>query len=253
MIRNLFLAALIAAFGAGAVYSLVQQWRVSPLIIAAEAYEGAPVEEHSHEVPPGAAAAAAVPAQEAQEHAHEHGEDEWAPQDGFERTAYTIAANFLAAAGFALILGAVSMFAGIPITFANGLLWGLGGFAAFQLAPSFGLAPELPGMPAADLGARQVWWIGTVLATGAALLLVAKFRAGWALGAAVVLIALPHVIGTPAAPEEASAVPAHLATEFAAATIGSGVVLWLLLGLGFGYVNDRLAARQPAAAQGALA
>ncbi|MEI2612914.1 MAG: CbtA family protein [Candidatus Promineifilaceae bacterium] len=37
---------------------------------------------------------------------------------------------------------------------------------AFQLAPAFGLPPELPGMAAADLGARQVWWCGTALATG---------------------------------------------------------------------------------------
>lgn len=247
MIRNLFLAALIAAFGAGSVYSLIQQWRVTPLILAAETYEGAPAEEHAHD------AGAAAHEHEAAAPAHEHGADEWAPQDGVERTGYTILANILAAAGFALVLGAVSMFAGLPITLANGLLWGLGGFAAFQLAPSFGLAPELPGMPAADLGARQAWWIATVAATGAALVLVAKVRTAWALGVAVVLIALPHLIGAPAAPDEASAVPAHLATEFAAATLGSGAVLWLLLGLGFGFVSDRLAAPRRSALEGVRA
>src|SRR5690606_12559626 len=99
MFRNLFFAALVAALCAGLVTSAFQAWRVTPLIFAAEAYEGA-APEHAHEETAGEADAA-VPA-------HAHDEDEWAPQDGFERTAYTLFANFLMAAGYALILGAVS-------------------------------------------------------------------------------------------------------------------------------------------------
>jgi adenosylcobinamide kinase/adenosylcobinamide-phosphate guanylyltransferase len=45
------------------------------------------------------------------------------------------------------------------------MFWGLAGFAVFTLAPGLGLPPELPAMPAADLLARQVWWIGTAAAT----------------------------------------------------------------------------------------
>src|SRR3546814_4839555 len=56
------------------------------------------------------------------------------------------------------------------------------------LAPAYGLAPELPGMPAADLAARQVWWVGTALSTGAACLLLAKTRAGWAFAVVIALV-----------------------------------------------------------------
>ena len=245
MFRNLFFAALAAALCAGLITAAIQHFRVTPLILHAEQFEdgghshGAEAEghEHAHD------AVAADPAEP----------EEWAPQDGFERTAYTTLATVLAAAGFALIIGAVSMFAGIPITFANGFLWGIAGFLTFSLAPAYGLAPELPGMPAADLGARQVWWIGTALATGAACLLLAKTRAGWAFALAIALVVVPHLIGAPAAPDEPSAVPAHLATEFAAITLGTSLVFWLVLGALFGRFNDLLAARAAALPAGAKA
>ena len=140
MIRNLFAAALLAALCAGLITAGLQHFRVTPLILHAETFEGegghshgeqavaadhehaAGTPEHSHD----AAAAAATAAEP----------EEWAPQDGFERTAYTTLATVLAAAGFALVIGAVSMFAGLPITFANGFLWGLAGFVTFSLAPA---------------------------------------------------------------------------------------------------------------------
>ena len=256
MIRNLFAAALLAALGAGLITAGLQHFRVTPLILHAETFEGEG--GHSH------GAEAVVPAHEHPEGtpAHSHDDavatnvaapEEWAPQDGFERTAYTVLATVLAAAGFALVIGAVSMFANIPITFANGLLWGMAGFVTFTLAPAYGLPPELPGMPAADLVARQVWWTGTALATGAACLLLAKTRAGWAFAVATALIVAPHIIGAPVAPDEASAVPAHLATEFAAVTLGTALVFWLLLGTLFGKLNDTFAARQATVPTGAVA
>ena len=64
----------------------------------------------------------------------------------------------------------------MPIGWREGLLWGLGGFAVFMLAPSLGLPPELPGMPAAELGPRQVWWLLTAAATAAGLALLAFRR-----------------------------------------------------------------------------
>jgi len=251
MIRNLFAAAILAALCAGLVTAALQHFRVTPLILHAETFEGEG--GHSH----GA---------EAHEHAEgtpEHSHDavaatlaepeEWAPQDGFERTAYTTLATVLAAAGFALVMGAVSMFAGLPITFANGFLWGIAGFVTFSLAPAYGLAPELPGMPAADLAARQVWWVGTALATGAACLLLAKTRAGWAFAVAIALVVIPHIVGAPAAPDEPSAVPAHLATEFAAITLGTSLVFWLILGMVFGKLNDVFASRSATIPAGAAA
>lgn len=243
MFRNLFFAALVAALCAGLVNAAIQQFRITPLILHAETFEGegghshgSGEAEHTHDA---AATTAAEP-------------EEWAPQDGFERTAYTTLATLLAAAGFALVIGAVSLFAGIPITFANGFLWGIAGFVAFSLAPAYGLAPELPGMPAAEVLPRQIWWAGTALATGGAMLLLAKTRAGWAFAVAIALVVIPHIIGAPVAPDEPSAVPAHLAAEFAAVTLGTALVFWLILGIVFGKLNDLLAARSANPA-GALA
>jgi predicted cobalt transporter CbtA len=47
------------------------------------------------------------------------------------------------------------------------------------------------------------------------------------------------MVGAPAAPDEPSAVPAHLATQFAAATLGTAAVFWIILGAGFGRRNDQ--------------
>ena len=45
------------------------------------------------------------------------------------------------------------------------IAWAAAAFVATGLAPAAGLAPELPGMPAADLVARQSWWFLTATAT----------------------------------------------------------------------------------------
>jgi cobalt transporter subunit CbtA len=257
MIRNLFAAALFAALAAGLLTAAIQHFRVTPLILHAETFEGEGGHSHAAE----AVAADHEHAAGTAEHSHDDAvastaaeePEEWAPQDGFERTAYTTLATVIAAAGFALVIGAISMFANIPITSANGLLWGAAGFITFSLAPAYGLAPELPGMPAADLFARQLWWTGTAIATGTAFVLLAKTRASWAIAVAVALIVAPHIIGAPVAPDEPSAVPAHLATEFAAITLGTSAVFWAVLGTLFGRLNDLFAARSAATPIGAIA
>ena len=82
---------------------------------------------------------------------------------------------------------------------------------------------------AADLVARQIWWVGCVAATATSIFGVAKFCNWPAVAIGIVLILLPHVIGAPSEPQEASAVPAHLATAFAASTLSVGAAFWLLL------------------------
>jgi cobalt transporter subunit CbtA len=243
LFQRLFFAAVLTGLAAGLAMSAVQHWQVIPLILEAEEYETAEpavtAAEHSHE------AEAAAHEHDAAAADHTHDEDAWAPQDGAERTFYTVLANLLNSIGFALLIGAVSVLAGIEITARNGIVWGLAGFAAFQLAPAFGLAPELPGMAAAELGTRQVWWWATALATGLAALGIAKFRSWPAVVIGAVLILLPHVIGAPPAPDEPSAVPAHLATAFAAKSLGTGAVFWLIAGPLLGWLNERFA-RMPA-------
>jgi cobalt transporter subunit CbtA len=234
LFQRIFFAAVLSGLAAGVAMSAVQQWQVTPLILEAEVFESAaPAAEpagHSHE--------AGAPA-------HEHDADAWAPQDGAERVFYTVLANLLNSIGFALLLGAVAVLAGLEITARNGIVWGLAGFAAFQLAPAFGLAPELPGMVAADLGARQLWWWATAIATGLAALGIAKFRNWPAVVVGAALILAPHIFGAPLAPDEPTAVPAHLATEFAAKSLGAGAVFWLVVGPLFGWLNERFA-RMPA-------
>lgn len=232
--QRIFFAAVLAGLAAGLAMSAIQQWRVAPLILAAEVYEtdeATASADHSHD--------AATPA-------HQHDESAWEPQDGVERIFYTVLANVLGGIGFAMLLAAVSVLAGLEITAKNGVIWGLAGFLSLQLAPAFGLPPELPGMPAADLVARQTWWIVTAVATGAGILAIARLRNWTGIVIAVVLILAPHVWGAPQlAAEHASAVPANLATAFAANSLVAGAVFWLIAGPFLGWLNERLA-RSPA-------
>jgi len=241
LFQRIFFAAVLAGLAAGFAMSAVQQWRVAPLILQAEVYETAEAPaEHAHDADtPAHDHAEAAPA-------HEHDENAWAPQDGAERVFYTVLANVLASIGFAMLLAAVSVLANIEITAKNGVIWGLAGFLCLQLAPAFGLPPELPGMPAADLVARQTWWLATVLLTGAGILAIAKLRNWTGIVIAAVLILAPHVWGAPQLfAEQASAVPANLATQFAANSLFAGAVFWLLVGPFLGWLNERFA-RMPA-------
>jgi cobalt transporter subunit CbtA len=242
LFQRLFFAVLLAGLISGAAMAALQQWRVVPLILAAEAYEGVEAQAaHAHEDgTPAHTHDDAAPA-------HDHGDDEWMPGDGVERTFYTAASGIFAALGFAFVLSAASVLSGVDVTVRNGVLWGLSGFAVFQLAPAFGLPPELPGMPAADVVARQLWWWGTAAATATAIYGMAKFQNLAAVGVGIVLIVVPHLIGAPQPAEHASAVPAPLAAAFAANTLFTGLAFWLILAPLYGYLVERLG-RAPATA-----
>ena len=103
------------------------------------------------------------------------------------------------------------LLAGERITPLTALGWAAGGFAATGLATGLGLSPELPGSAAADLFARQIWWIGTAAATGAGLYALIKLRTPLAIAAGVLLLVLPHLIGAPHPHEYVSTAPAELA------------------------------------------
>ncbi len=241
LFQRILFAAVLAGLAAGLGMSALHQWKVVPLIHIAESYEAsAPAHEHAD-------AATAADGQV-------HDAAAWAPADGFERTAYTLLANVLASIGFALLLGALSVLWGIEITARNGVLWGLGGFLAFQLAPAVGLPPELPGMAAAELGARQLWWWGTALSTGAGLLAVAKFRNSIGIAVAALLLLGPQIVGAPQlAAEHGSAVPAELASAYAAAALAVGAAFWLVMGPLLGWINQRFAAAEAESLNGAHA
>ena len=215
MIGRVLLAALLAGIAAGLIMGAIQHVRLTPLILQAETYEQAEPMDHAAE--------------------------SWAPAEGWPRTLSTTVTAAMTGAAFAALLAGVSLLAGIPITRRNGAVWGLLGFLAVTLAPAAGLPPELPGMPAGDLAIRQIWWIGTIAATGAGLYLIATRSQIWAIAAAAVLIALPHVIGAPIAASHESAVPAGLAAAFAANAIAAGAVFWTLIGLFLGIAIDEFA------------
>ena len=235
MIGRVILAALLAGIAAGLFYGAIQHVRLTPLILEAEKYENAGGgHSNDHAAATTTTATESAPAAEAAPE-----EEAWAPADGAERTLYTFLASIVAAAGFAAVLAGVSVLSGIRITPRNGLLWGIAGFLAVHLAPAASLPPELPGMPAGDLLARQVWWVGTILATGIAIWLFTQRTEMWAKVAAVILVALPHIIGAPQPPTHESGVPAVLSAEFAANTLAVAALMWLAIGGFLGFAMDR--------------
>lgn len=227
MLIRVLLAAIIAGMLAGVFASAVQSYRVSPLILEAERYENADDGgvAHSHSESNG---------DDANSSAIKMAQEPWAPKDGFERTAYTLMANILVGVGFSLMLTAVVLLSNQMVNFQSGLVWGIAGFVTFVLAPNMGLPPELPGMQAGDLVARQIWWFATVAATGLALWLFA-FKRGviWVLLGLGLMIA-PHIYGAPQPISHESLVPAKLAAEFVIATLVASALFWLFLGGVFG-------------------
>lgn len=243
ILRNTVLVAVIAGLLAGLALAVIQNFATVPLILQAETFENAapaphdhgaaPADaSHSHEAPATGSEAPAVAA------AGEEAEA-WGPADGFERTFYTFAANALTGIGFALLLVVASELAGGILSWRQGVLWGLAGFAVFTLAPGLGLPPELPAMPAGDLVARQIWWIGTVIATAAGLAMIA-FRGtiAWSV-AGVALIVVPHVIGAPQPADYTTPIPEGLHHDFVVAVTATNLIFWVLLGGLVGLVRNR--------------
>ncbi|MDS7596470.1 CbtA family protein [Agrobacterium tumefaciens] len=227
--RNIVFTSVLVGLIGGVAVSAMQAVGTTPLILQAETYESAGGEApHSHDAAPAAGAEATA---QAAAHSHEHDAEAWSPADGFERTAYTLAANVLTAIGYALVLTGLLSLRGTNGGWREGLLWGVAGFVAVMLAPMVGLPPELPGSPAAELAARQTWWIATVAATAGGIALIAFRREPWAALLAVVLIVAPHVVGAPLPPEgEHALAPLPLERQFIVAATVTSFVFWALIG-----------------------
>jgi cobalt transporter subunit CbtA len=234
LFRQLVFYALLVGILAGIAVTAVQTFQVVPIILAAEQYEGANA----------AAQENLIPAMQSAGHHAAVEEEEWAPADGFERTAFTALANVLTAMGFSLVLLAVMVAAaGLPgrnrwLQWWHGLLWGAAGYLTFWLAPAIGLPPEIPMQNAAALEHRQIWWMFAVLCTAGGLAGLAFGKSPWR-WAAPVLIVIPHLVGAPHPegvmfPDQAPAVAAaleELAQQFLVATAIANAVLWLVIGL----------------------
>lgn len=242
MFQRMLTSALIAGVAAGLLAAVLHFAFVQRYILLGEAFESGE-RIHFSGAPAGADAAAghhdhasdeAAVASEADGHSHDHaapGADGGA--GALKRNGLTVLFTALVYSGYGLLLVAGFALAnqvGHRVTAREGLLWGLAGFAAFQLMPAMGLAPELPGTLAADLQARQVWWLATVICTGAALALVGYGSGLPAYGLAALLLALPHIVGAPQLDGFSGVAPPEVAGAFSARVLGVGLIAWAVLG-----------------------
>ncbi len=252
MITKAVTTVLLSGFVAGPLFTGAQMLKVTPLILQAEKYEvGAEVVPHTHEQSGithehelnGVALdvhASMKDAHAAEAVSVDHSDESWVPEDGAERTFYTGISNIVTGITFSLMLVAVYLLRGKPVNMNSGLLWGAAGFLIFSGSPALGLPPELPGMTAAALDARQTWWIGTVIATAIGIGLFTETKTILPKVAAVLLLAAPHLIGAPHPLIFESNVPAELSAQFAIASLFTSAFFWMVLGASTGYFYQKL-------------
>jgi len=259
MISKAVTTVLLSGFVAGVLVTGAQMLKVTPLILQAEKYEdGTEVLPHTHEQSGithehelkgvaldvhAALTAAHGNEVAAHDHAgvvHDHALGNWAPSDGVERTFYTGISNIVTGIAFSLMLVAVYLLRGKPVNMNSGLLWGAAGFLIFSGSPALGLPPELPGMTAAALDARQTWWIVTVIATAIGIGLFTETKTILSKVAAVLLLAAPHLIGAPHPLLFESNVPAELSAQFVIASLFTSAFFWMVLGASTGYFYQKL-------------
>ena len=225
--------AILIGMAAGLLLSLMQILGVDPIIFQAETYE--------------TTEAAIAPAGH-ENHDHEHAA--WSPDNGLERTIYTLLANMSIGIGFAAVLLALMSQFWLPkqrmISPLHGLAWGLAGFVAIYLAPGIGLPPEIPGVEAAPVEYRQAWWLLTVISVGIGLGILALSPPRLkAIG--LVFLVLPYLVGAPQQDGPAFTHPdpsavAALVELHHRFIIISGIVnllFWMALGLACGFAFNR--------------
>ncbi len=221
MLSKLLTSALFAGAVSGLIAGLLQIIFVQPVLLHAELYESGQLVHF------GAQAVSAHPD---------------LPEFDPMRDLLSIVFTMMTYCGYAFILVALMLLAeerGAEVTPRNGMIWGVAGFIAAHFAPGLTLAPEVPGVAAADVGARQIWWFATVISAGVALWLLA-FGRGWMLwGVAVILLAAPHLIGAPEPDSFTGPVPPEVAALFAARAFGVGMAAWVILGCFAAYFLDK--------------
>lgn len=231
LLRRIVLSALLVGLLAGAAFSLMQHFTLETIILASETYE----------VDTG--------------HQHDHGgEEAWEPQPGSERRGFTLLSNVLAGIGFAAVLLALMsqwQVQGMkPVNAALGMFWGVGGFIAVFLVPALGLPPEIPGMEAAPVAHRQLWWLFAVVSAVCGLFTLVLAPGWWKLLGALLLV-LPYVVPIPhpTGPLFAHPDPATLQAleqlhqHFIVASALCNLVFWLALGLLSGVAMQRWVSR----------
>ena len=221
MFQKILTSALFAGFCAGLIAALLQIVFVQPVLLHAELYESGRLVHFG-----------AAPVSAAQD------------VGGFDlvRDGLSILFTMLSYTGFALLMVTAMALAanrGIAIDARHGMYWGIAGFVAVVLAPAFSLPPEVPGVAAGELFARQIWWTATVAATVLAMALIAFGKGPLVWIAAAVLLLAPQWAGAPHPDSFAGPVPPEIASLFTARGIGTGMAGWVLLGIFSGYFWQR--------------
>ena len=241
LFSRIIYSAILIGVVTGSVLTGLQVAGLNPIIFAAEAYEvesgplGAAVDGHSDH---------------SHDHGHAHDADAWAPADGFERTTYTFLANVLASTGFAAILLALmSQFwlaRDRDISWPQGVLWGLAGYLALFVAPAIGLPPEIPGVVAAPVEHRQLWWALTAISVSIGFALFAfsppKLKLLGLLFLVIpYIVGAPHIHGPMFQHPDPSAVEAltYLHQQFVVISAFTNLVFWLLLGIACRFAFNR--------------
>lgn len=233
LFRQIVFYALLVGVLSGLILTVVQFWQVIPIIQNAERYENATVP-----------VVATIDGQAtSDESGHVHAADEWSPEDGIERTGFTLLSNVLTAIGMALLV----LFAIITshqsdstarLNWQHGLLWGAAGYTVFYFAPSLGMPPGIPGVIEAPLETRTIWWLITVSCTAAGLSLLTFAKSPWRWAGLGVLV-VPYLTGAPSSPTAAFINHSPqvinelttLANEFVSATAIANAAFWLVLGV----------------------
>ncbi|MEM7319798.1 MAG: CbtA family protein [Pseudomonadota bacterium] len=222
MFTRLLTSALFAGAAAGLIAALLQLYFVQPVLLHAELYEGGDLVHFGAE-----STVSAI-------------------QDlgGIDlvRDGLSVVFTMLVYSAYAMILVSLMSVAegrGAVITGRTGLIWGVAGFVALHLAPGFTLAPEVPGVAAADVGPRQVWWFATAGLAALALWLIAFGKSWLAWGGAIALLLVPHVYGAPEPDVFTGPVPTEIGALFAARAFGVGLAAWVMVGGFAGYFWSR--------------
>ena len=231
---------------AGLLLTVLQIAFLNPIMFAAERYE----------LETTRTAAQSDDGHSAHDHAHAHDEQTWTPADGLQRTFYTLLANLFASTGFAAMLLALMCLSRLTsegnISWSQGSLWGLAGFTALFLAPAIGLPPEIPGMTAAALEHRQIWWALCALSVviGLGIFAFAPMRVK---ASGLLFLIIPYLVGAPQVDTPLFRHPdpsvvqtlVDLHRQFILGSVVANLVFWLVLGLACRFAFNRWLASIP--------
>ena len=210
MFARILICALLSGASAGLVAGILQWFFVQPILLHAELYETG-VLVHFTE----GASSSTAPAR----------------HFDFMRDSLSLVFAMIIHFGYGLLLIPLMVtLSSAKLTARQGALWGVVGYTVVQLAPAFGLAPELPGAAAADITSRQIWWCATAAASAASVAVIVYGRHYALKGCAILLLLAPHIFGAPHPDIFTGSVPPELAATFVARVLGVGLLAWLTLG-----------------------